>query len=346
MAKMKRIVQNGFAFKAKNNVEERDNASKRKIDVMENSIVQMEKMNSTVLSNPDNGQRNKNVTQPMNCSVSLLSISLIPISSSSLSFGDEDRWWSHRLTWRKRWTKYFRLFRSTNVMRSIHLWSTKELSPVLIDLFLESNEMFSRTIRLCEWNRMWTERMQYGNWLSGQIQSLLVSQSGPFTFIELSINERATEFLTIRIIVFQSRDQHFFLSILIICSSKCDIECSFDSHCSLFLSSQLLRRSMSIVSSTNDTSSSFRSMDSSRNSLVNWCSRYSRSQQEENRWSSIFLGHSSWSIVQTSSVSSLSSFEISWISFHSYRSVSFRWIALSWGLFSQSIRISTRFSSS
>ena len=78
MAKMKRIVQNGFAFKAKNNVEERDNASKRKIDVMENSIVQMEKMNSTVLSHPDNGQRNKNVTQPMTCSVSLRSIPLTP----------------------------------------------------------------------------------------------------------------------------------------------------------------------------------------------------------------------------------------------------------------------------
>jgi hypothetical protein len=43
--KMKRIVQDGFVFKAKNNVEQRDNASKRNIDATENSIVQMEKMN-------------------------------------------------------------------------------------------------------------------------------------------------------------------------------------------------------------------------------------------------------------------------------------------------------------
>ena len=41
---------------------------------------------------------------------------------------------------------------------------------------------------------MSTERMQYGNWLSGQIQSLLVSQSIPFTFIELSINTSFSQF--------------------------------------------------------------------------------------------------------------------------------------------------------
>ena len=218
MDKMKTIVHNGFVSKEMSNVEERDNVSRKARDVMENSIVQMEKMNSIVLSIPNNDGLNKeNGTRRVKCFVSLSSISKILSLSSSLSSSDEDRRWSCRLCGWTRWTECLRLSRWTNVGREISLWSTDEVSSLFVDLwwnwrlsrsqwwrdlFVESNEMSSRNICLCRRQRMSTESMWSEQLVWRQFEFILVFESESVTHLEVSINERSNRCFQIRKILF------------------------------------------------------------------------------------------------------------------------------------------------